>query len=125
VIKRIERVNPKINAVLTKLFGIEKAHERAKKGIGDGMFAGAPVMLKNLTQYKDARIDFGSRLYARFIAKAGAAMAQSNSPLIDAMERSGSQFAAWRGGEAMLLQLAYELEAERPWVKKRPPVFVA
>ena len=37
----------------------------------------------------------------------------------------GSQFAAWRGGEATLLQLAFELEAERPWAKKRPPVFAA
>jgi amidase len=35
----------------------------------------------------------------------------------------GSQFAAWRGGENTLLQLAYELEAERPWGKRRPPVY--
>ena len=34
----------------------------------------------------------------------------------------GSQFAAWRGGEATLLQLAYELEAAQPWAKKRPRV---
>src|SRR5262245_51640408 len=59
VIGRVERVNPKINAVLTKLFDFEKARERAKQGIGDGQFAGVPVMLKNLTQYKDARIDAG------------------------------------------------------------------
>src|SRR5512145_2296075 len=71
VIRRVERVNPKINAVLTKLFDFEKARERAKQAIGDGSFAGVPVMLKNLTQYKDARIDFGSRLYERYIAKNG------------------------------------------------------
>lgn len=35
----------------------------------------------------------------------------------------GSQFAAWRGGESTLLQLAYELEAARPWAKRRPLVF--
>jgi amidase len=35
----------------------------------------------------------------------------------------GSQFAAGRGGESTLLQLAYELEAGRPWAKRRPPVF--
>jgi amidase len=34
----------------------------------------------------------------------------------------GSQFAAWRGGEATLLQLAYELEEAQPWAKKRPPI---
>lgn len=35
----------------------------------------------------------------------------------------GSQFAAWRGGESMLLQLAYELETARPWAGRRPPVW--
>jgi Asp-tRNA(Asn)/Glu-tRNA(Gln) amidotransferase A subunit family amidase len=88
VISRVDRVNPKINAVLVKLFDVEKARERAKQGIGDGPFAGVPVMLKNLTQYKDARIDFGSRLYARYIAQNGNSV-RMNSPLIGAMERSG------------------------------------
>jgi amidase len=37
----------------------------------------------------------------------------------------GSQFAAWRGGEATLLRLAYELEAARSWAKKRPLVSAA
>jgi amidase len=88
VIGRVERVNPKINAVLTKLFDVEKARERAKNGVVEGPFAGVPVMLKNLTQYKDARIDAGSRLYARYIEKKGNPF-RTNSPLIDAMERSG------------------------------------
>src|SRR5215510_13612245 len=88
VIGRVERVNPKINAVLTKLFDVEKARERAKQGVGDGPFAGVPVMLKNLTQYKDARIDAGSRLYARYVEKKGNPF-RTNSPLIDAMEGSG------------------------------------
>jgi amidase len=35
----------------------------------------------------------------------------------------GSQFAAWRGGEAVLLHLAYELEAARPWAKRKPAMF--
>src|SRR5262249_45605808 len=59
-----------------------------KQGIGDGPLAGAPVMLKNLTQYKDARIDRGSRLFANYLAKNGGRV-QINSPMIDAMERSG------------------------------------
>ncbi|MBO0860170.1 MAG: amidase [Chloracidobacterium sp.] len=88
VIGRVERVNPKINAVLTKLFDVEKARERAKRGIGDGPFAGVPVMLKNLTQYKDARIDAGSRFFAKYIEKKGNPF-RTNSPLIDAMESSG------------------------------------
>jgi len=74
--------------VLVKLFDVEKARERAKNGASDGLFAGVPVMLKNLTQYKDARIDSGSRLFARYIAKNGN-LARANSPLIDAMEKAG------------------------------------
>ena len=88
VARSVERVNPKINAVLTKNFDFEKARDRAKSGAVTGPFAGVPVMLKNLTQYKDARIDSGSRLMARFIAKNGNPD-QHNSPLVDAMERSG------------------------------------
>jgi amidase len=37
----------------------------------------------------------------------------------------GSQFAAWRGGEATLLELAYELEAAQPWARKRPTIFAS
>src|SRR5262245_51808090 len=63
-IKRIERVNPKLNLVLTKLFDFEKARTRAKLNPGDSALAGVPVLLKNLIEYKDAKIDFGSRLYS-------------------------------------------------------------
>lgn len=34
----------------------------------------------------------------------------------------GTQFAARSGGEGLLLQLAYQLEAARPWAHKAPPV---
>jgi amidase len=88
VIRRVERVNPKINAVLTKNLDLEKVRERAKNGGLEGMFAGVPVMLKNLQQYKDGRIDFGSRLFAQAIAKLGR-LDKENSPFIDAMERAG------------------------------------
>jgi amidase len=54
----------------------------------EGMFAGVPVMLKNLQEYMDGIIDSGSRLFAQAIAKHGN-LTKENSPLIDAMERSG------------------------------------
>ena len=88
VLKRIERVNPKLNIVLTKNFDVEKARARAKQPLGDGRLAGAPVLLKNLVEYKDAKIDFGSRLYARVIAKNGP-IHQANSPFTAAMEKAG------------------------------------
>ena len=88
VIRRVERVNSKINAVLTKNLDFEKARARARSGALEGIFAGVPVMLKNLQQYKDANIDSGSRLFGQAIAKLGNLTKQS-SPLVDAMERAG------------------------------------
>jgi amidase len=35
----------------------------------------------------------------------------------------GTQIAAGRGKEAMLLALAYELENAKPWIDRHPPVF--
>lgn len=88
VIRRVERVNPRINAVLTRNLDFERVRVRARSGALEGMFAGVPVMLKNLQQYKDATIDSGSRLFAQAIKKDGN-RTQQNSPLVDAMERSG------------------------------------
>ena len=88
VLKRIERVNPKLNVVLTKNFDVEKARARARQNLGDGKLAGAPVLLKNLVEYKDAKIDFGSRLYAAAVAKQGP-LHQANSPFTAAMEKAG------------------------------------
>ncbi len=87
-IKRIERVNAKLNIVLTKNFDVEKARARAKQNLGDGAFAGVPVLLKNLVEYKDADIDFGSRFFAEVIAKHGR-LHQANSPFTAAMEKAG------------------------------------
>ncbi|MBS1786738.1 MAG: amidase [Acidobacteria bacterium] len=87
-LKRIERVNPKLNIVLTKNFDVEKARAKAKQSLGDGAFAGVPVLLKNLCEYKDADIDFGSRLYARAIAKHGR-LHKANSPFTARMEQAG------------------------------------
>lgn len=90
-LKRIERINPKLNLVLTKNFDVEKARAKAKQPLGSGAFAGVPVLLKNLAEYKDADIDFGSRLYARAIAKHGR-LHKANSPFTAKMEQAGFIF---------------------------------
>ncbi len=87
-LRRIERVNPKLNLVLTKLYDVAKAQLRAKQNPGDGVFAGVPVLLKNIVQYKEAKIDQGSRLLAAMVAKTGG-LYQKNSPFTDAMEQAG------------------------------------
>lgn len=90
-LKRIERINPKLNLVLTKNFDVEKARAKAKQPLDGGTFAGVPVLLKNLAEYKDADIDFGSRLYARAIAKHGR-LHKANSPFTAKMEQAGFIF---------------------------------
>ncbi|MFN8002513.1 MAG: amidase [Acidobacteriota bacterium] len=90
-LKRIERINPKLNLVLSKNFDVELARARAKQPLGDGPFAGVPVLLKNLAEYKDADIDFGSRLYARGIIRHGR-LHKANSPFTAKMEAAGFIF---------------------------------
>jgi amidase len=74
--------------VLTKNLDFERVRDKAKKHAFESRFGGVPVMLKNLQQYKDGRIDFGSRLFAQAIARLGN-LDKENSPFVDAMERSG------------------------------------
>jgi amidase len=47
-ISRIERRNPVLNAVVTTTF--ERAERRMADGVGDGMFAGVPFLVKGLNQ---------------------------------------------------------------------------
>lgn len=88
IARRIARVNGKLNVVLEKNFDFDRARDQARAAAGAGMFAGVPVMLKNLVGYTGARIDSGSRLYAEYIARGGK-IYDKNSPLVDAMIGSG------------------------------------
>jgi amidase len=47
-IERIEKVDPKIQAVVARLY--ERAREDAQKALADGPFAGVPFLLKDLVQ---------------------------------------------------------------------------
>src|SRR5262245_16107032 len=87
-IKRIERLNPTLNIVLTKVFDFDLARQHAKTIAADGPFAGVPFLLKNIVQYRDASIDEGSRLLAAIIAKNGR-LFRENSLFVNAIERSG------------------------------------
>ena len=52
-IARIEAVNPKVNAVVTKFF--DKARNRAKAKLPDGPLAGVPYLIKDLNDVKGER----------------------------------------------------------------------
>lgn len=63
--------------------------------------------------------------YVRYTAQYNAAGNPAISlPLFTAPDGLpiGSQFAAKTGNDAMLLHLAYELEAARPWAKRWPGI---
>ncbi len=83
-IDRIEAVNPKINAVVTKSYDFARARvKQSKKG---GHFMGrlwsAPYLIKDLTAYKGVRWTSGTRLFKDRIAK-------TQTPFVDDIERAG------------------------------------
>ncbi len=65
-IARIDKLNPQINAVVTKTF--DQAIDRAKGPLGDGPFAGVPYLLKDLTPNKGVRLTFGSVFFKDNVA---------------------------------------------------------
>ena len=68
-IERIERVNPKLNAVVTPMY--DEARKAAAGPIPDGPFAGVPFLLKDLTAvYAGVRLTSGSRFLKDYVPPA-------------------------------------------------------
>lgn len=65
-IERVEAVNPKINAVVTKMY--DEARKSIKSGLPDGPLGGVPFLLKDLgAYYKGVPTTSGSRFFADYI----------------------------------------------------------
>jgi amidase len=80
-IERIEALNPRLNAVIHKLY--DDGLEAASGARGDGPFAGVPFLLKDLLSwYAGAPVRSGSRLLDDFIAPV-------DSELVRRYKRSG------------------------------------
>ena len=67
-LKQIERVNPKVNAIVTlvpeqALEVAKKADERLVKGEAPGRLHGLPVAHKDLVETKGIRTTYGSPIY--------------------------------------------------------------
>lgn len=88
VLRRIEQINPQLNAVLPELFDTSLAESRAGGNLGSSQLSGVPLLIKNIVQYKDADIDFGSRLNKLAIEKNGR-LFKKNSPFMNAVEQAG------------------------------------
>src|SRR5499427_10818484 len=66
-IRRIERLNPTLNAVVTPMF--EDALERAAGGLPEGPFTGVPFVLKDITaQYRGVRYTEGASFLADYVS---------------------------------------------------------
>lgn len=66
-LERVERRNPKINAVI--LLCAESAREAIRAGLPEGRFRGVPFLLKDLhATLAGEHITFGSRIYRDFVA---------------------------------------------------------
>ena len=67
-IDAVERLNPKLNAVITPMY--EQALELAKGALPDGPFKGVPMLMKDgIAAYKGIRQTSGSKLYEHFVSK--------------------------------------------------------
>ncbi len=68
VIQRIEKINPKLNAVIHKMY--DQARETAEKKPIDGVFSGVPFLLKDLiAEYKGAPFEEGSNAVQGYVSK--------------------------------------------------------
>lgn len=66
-IRRIEQLNPVLNAVVTADF--ERALERCQRPLPKGPFTGVPFLLKDLMEYEGVRYCSGSALFRDRIGK--------------------------------------------------------
>lgn len=66
-IEQIEKLNPKMNAVIYKMY--DQALALANQPLSDGPFQGVPTLLKDLlADYKDVPLQFGSRFAEGWIS---------------------------------------------------------
>ena len=66
-IQRTEALNPKLNAIVTKMY--DKARSTITAGLPDGTFTGVPFLLKDLgAAYAGVRYTMGSKLFANNVS---------------------------------------------------------
>ena len=66
VIEQIEKLNPKLNAIVTKMY--DEARQAASGTIPEGPFRGVPFLLKDLlASYAGVRLSYGSRVLEQYV----------------------------------------------------------
>lgn len=88
LIKRIEKVNPKVNAYITvleeqALEDAQKAEQDMMAGHWKGQLHGIPISLKDVIYTKDIKTTMGSQLYKNFIP-------DYDATVVDRLKQSGA-----------------------------------
>ncbi len=81
-IRKIEAVNPALNAVIAKAYERARARAASIGGADGGAFAGVPWLLKDITECKGLPMTMGSRALR-------AAVSQVDVPFVSAAEAAG------------------------------------
>jgi amidase len=79
-IRKIEAINPKLNAVIYKTY--DRARQRASEPVGDGLLAGVPFLVKDNATIADVRLTRGSRALRGNVP-------DKTAPFFAAVERAG------------------------------------
>jgi amidase len=86
-IAQVERVNPKVNAIVTFVpelaLAAAKRLDSRKKSPEPGVFAGLPIAYKDLVPTKGIRTTFGSKVYEKKIP-------EENHLLVDRLSQAGA-----------------------------------
>ncbi len=115
-IGRIERLNPRINALASADFDLARQHSR--DAAGQGVFAGVPTLLKDLLAYPGYECALGSRLFK-------GQKAQGGSPYTEALDESGlvvlGKSATSEFGLLGTTETAANGATRNPWDLRRSP----
>lgn len=79
-IRKIEAINPKLNAVIHKTY--DRARQQLAAGVGDGPFAGVPFLVKDNATIAGVRLTRGSRAFRDNVP-------DKTAPFFTAIERAG------------------------------------
>ena len=109
-IKRIEALNPKLNAFVTTCF--DRAREQAKGKLPDGPFRGVPYAIKDLSNLEGTRCTMGSRLFEHNISKGNDGIVESalEAGLVPLGKTNTPEFGLLATTESLLLGPAHN-----PW----------
>ena len=105
-IKRIEKLNPALNAVVHKMY--DQGREAAQGALPDGPFKGVPYLIKDLSELKDEPLTFGSKLFEHNVADFdnGSVVSAKNAGLVIIGKTNTPEFGFVSTTESLLLGAA-------------------